>query len=141
MKKLILAALIFTHSLACMADIAVVTHKGSSIESLDKKSLIDIYMGRAKTFHNGIFARPVDQRQASPMRQEFYEEITGKRLAQVNAYWARLKFTGRHQPPIDSFETDAEILQYVEDTPGAIAYIDASNAVDNINVVYIIKTE
>lgn len=141
MKKILGIIVLTSLPMLCMADIVVVTHPDNSIDKLDKKSLIDIYMGRAKTFGNSVLAHPIDQNQESAMRAVFYQEITGKRLAQVNAYWARLKFTGRHQPPLDDFESDDQILSYVEITPGAIAYIDSANLNDKVKVVHTIKVK
>ena len=61
--------------------------------------------------------------------------MVGKSLSQVNAYWARLLFTGRASPP-RSLPSPAAILQSVRENKDAIAYIDSRDLDQSVKVVF-----
>ena len=78
-------------------------------------------MGRTRVLPNGNFALPLD---FQDLREPFYTQLTDRPLAQINAYWARLMFTGQASPPMQ-LPDEAAVLKTVEDNKGAIAYVDS----------------
>jgi hypothetical protein len=76
-------------------------------------------------FPNGELAVPIDLRDGSPERDQFYAKITGKTPAQVKAYWSKIIFTGRGQPP-KAVPTDLDVKKFVAANDTAIGYIDAA---------------
>lgn len=89
-------------------------------------------MGRTRIFPNGKFALCIDQ--SSPLRAEFYQKLTGRPVEQVNAYWARIMFTGQASPPQQLPDDDA-VLQTVRDNEGAIGYIDKTRLDNTVRVL------
>ena len=104
------------------ADIHVIVNKNAPFDTLTQKQCIDIFMGKSRKFEDGQKIEAIDQNKESPIRADFYTKLTGKSLTFVNAYWARLFYTGRVQPPKDSFANSEEIIQEVAKNMGAIAY-------------------
>lgn len=123
-----------------IADIAVIVNANSGITALTHHQIIDIYMGRNPARMDGQTLQPHDQAIDSSIRADFYYSITGKPVSAINAYWARLLFTGRASPPklvIDN----TEMLDIVEKNPGAIGYLDTSYLNEQVTVVYRISIE
>ena len=56
------------------------------------------------------------------MRAEFYESLTGKNIADIDAYWARLRYSGRATPP-QALEDSKDIIEKVSKINAAIAYL------------------
>ena len=54
--------------------------------------------------------------------------------AQLKAQWARQIFTGGAKPPKE-MASDDEILKFVANTPGAIAYMDSSKVNKTVKVI------
>ena len=54
----------------------------------------------------------------------------------VKKYWYSLVFQGRHDPPY-FFDSDKELLEFVESTPGAITIIQSTNEVDDKLIIRI----
>ncbi|WP_233269020.1 hypothetical protein [Paraglaciecola sp. L1A13] len=119
----------------CAQAMVVVVSKQNPIDSLSKTQIIDIYMGRYNTFPDGVLAKPLDRVAGSPEKQRFYQELVSKSEAKINAYWARLLFSGRASPP-SSFDTDDEMLNELKTTPQAIGYLLESEVDDSLKVVY-----
>ena len=56
--------------------------------------------------------------------------IYGTRPSSVQKFWLSLVFQGRATPP-NFFDTDQELIQFVQRTPGAIGVVLASTALPN----------
>jgi hypothetical protein len=85
-------------------------------------------------FPNGLLAVPIDLRDGSPERDQFYAKIAGKTPAQVKAYWSKIIFTGRGQPP-KAVRTDLEVKKFIVANVDAIGYIDAALLDDSVRAL------
>ncbi len=117
------------------ADIVVVVHPQSELKNLTKQQVIDIYMGRLQISADGGKIVPYDQPQDSEIRAAFYQNLTEKPVASVNAYWARLLFTGRASPPRQPSDS-MSIVDIVAESLYAIGYIDEKDLDDRVSVVF-----
>ena len=117
------------------ADVVAVVSAKSPIAALDKSQVADIFLGKASRFPNGIQAAPIDQAEGSAVRDEFYVKVVGKTAAQIKAYWSKIIFTGRGQPP-PSVSNSIEMKKRISDNPAAIGYIDRSLVDNSVRVVF-----
>jgi len=117
------------------ADVVAVVSAKSPIAALDKSQVADIFLGKASRFPNGLQAVPIDQAEGSAVRDEFYGKVVGKTAAQIKAYWSKIIFTGRGQPPT-SVSNSIEMRKRISDNPAAIGYIDRSMVDDSVRVVF-----
>jgi ABC-type phosphate transport system substrate-binding protein len=117
------------------ADVVAVVSAKSPITALSMSQVADIFFGKATRFPNGVQAFPVDQAEGSAVRDEFYTKVVGKTAAQIKAYWSKIIFTGRGQPP-PSVSSDIEMKKRISDNPAAIGYIDRSSVDDSVRVVF-----
>src|ERR1700689_5481284 len=117
------------------ADVVAVVSARSPIIALDKSQVADIFLGKASRFPNGIQAAPIAQAEGSAVRDEFYGKVIGKTAAQIKAYWSKIIFTGRGQPP-PSVSNSIEMKKRISDNPAAIGYIDRSLVDDSVRVVF-----
>lgn len=115
--------------------IVVVTNFNNDVQVLDKKGLIDLFMGKYSAFPNGKEATPIDVELDSELKSQFYKSLVGLPLARVNAYWSRLKFSGRVKPPAVE-QTLEDIKQRLEEDESALAYVYESTVTSNMKVVY-----
>ncbi|GHG04810.1 hypothetical protein [Thalassotalea marina] len=116
-------------------DMVVVMSKGTPIQTLSKSEVIDIFMGKYTAFPNGELAIAVELSGEPEIRQLFYKKLINRSLASVNAYWARLKFSGRKRSVVDQ-DSVGEVIAYLEKNPLAIGYIPISSLNDSLKVVY-----
>lgn len=117
------------------AEIVVVVNSASGLTELTQQQVIDIYMGRIQTVANGGKVVPYDQPLDSEIRAAFYQQLTGKSVASVNAYWARLLFTGRASPP-KQVSDNMSIMDILAKNLNAIGYIDEKDLDDRVSVVF-----
>jgi ABC-type phosphate transport system substrate-binding protein len=117
-----------------VADIVVVVSPKSPITALSKSQMTDIFLGRATRFPNGLLAVPIDQVEGSAAREEFYTRFVGKSAAQMKAYWSKIIFTGRGQPPTEVSDS-AAVKKRILENQAAIGYIDKNMADASVRVL------
>lgn len=143
MKKIILmtSLILFLAPVAGWSkQLFVVVNKTNSITHLTRKEVTDIYMGRIQYFSNGNAALKIDAPGSSQERQRFYENLVGMTLPEVNAYWARLMFSGRATPPMQ-VANDRDIVQLVKNNPNAIGYITEGDKNKDVKIVFSIQVD
>jgi ABC-type phosphate transport system substrate-binding protein len=119
---------------SAQAEVVVVVSADSTVDSLSRAELTDIYLGRLNRFPDGSTAVPIDQSERSSAHDEFYSKYLGRTPAQIKAHWSRLIFTGRGQPPRSVRNGDA-VLDAIADNPNAIGYVDSQLVDDRLRVV------
>ncbi len=119
---------------AYVASIAVVVHKDNTIDSLTRKQVADIYMGRGTELRKHPDLLVLDYQGDSKLRERFYWALTGKSLAQINAYWARLSFSGQANAP-HRLVDQAAVLQSIKRNADTLGFVDAANINDDVEVV------
>jgi ABC-type phosphate transport system substrate-binding protein len=120
------------------ADLVVVANPKSGIERLTQDEVINIYLGRYRRLASGIVAEPVDLAGDSELRARFYRRLVGKTLAEINAYWARLIFSGRTRPP-QVFPSPEAALRHVAANPDALAYVDKTQVQGDKRVLIVFE--
>ncbi|MEW6514267.1 MAG: hypothetical protein AB1443_09710 [Pseudomonadota bacterium] len=132
---LITASLLGPSLNVARAEVVVVVDAASGIERLTQDQVINIYLGRHRKLPTGIAALPVDLPPLDKLRAEFYRKLVDKDLSEINAYWARLYFSGKTTPPMQANST-AEVLRHVTGKAGGIAYLDKSQIDPRMRIVY-----
>jgi ABC-type phosphate transport system substrate-binding protein len=107
------------------ADLVVIVSAKSPVTTLRADQVAAIFLGQTPRFPDGGEAVPIDQRLGSPLRDTFYTRVTGKSPALLKAYWSKMVFTGRGQPPGEVVDS-AAVRRQVADNPDLIGYIDRS---------------
>lgn len=137
-KSILTMLLVFCFATEALAGIYFFTHPDNKTSQLDKQTIKKIYLGKSRNFPNGEPATPVDLPENTDTFRTVLTEIIGKSERKWKAYWSVKIFTGRGTPP-KKMATDAEMLQYVKNSPNAIGYIKSQQAPSGVNVVFTIS--
>jgi len=130
----LLFILALTTSPLTWADLLLIVNSKNSTAALERKQVIDIFMGRTTAFPNQLPVHPLDVVNSRNLRAVFYKNLTGKNEAQVDAYWATLIFAGRMLPP-EKLPDEAAVINAVNNNPTAIGYITRQTLPEGIKVV------
>jgi ABC-type phosphate transport system substrate-binding protein len=131
-KVLFAVSLLFVANFA-LAEIVVVVNPANS-NSLDKKKVQRIFLGKDKKFADGAETIAVNQVAENQLRQDFDSVVLGRSSSQVSAYWSKLVFTGKGIPPKE-VASDAEVIDLVAKNPSVIGYINKASVTDAVKVV------
>jgi hypothetical protein len=114
--------------------LVVIVNPGSGVAKLERGDAVNIFMGRYRKLPSGIVAFPIDIGDRSPEREQFYRQLVGKELAEVDSYWARLVFSGQTSPPLQVPDAKTAV-ELVAGNRAAIAYVDRSVVDDRVKIV------
>lgn len=114
------------------AGVAVIVHPSNG-DSIDKKAIENIYLGKTKSFPGGSQAVPVNL-EGGPVREAFDSNVLGKSSSQLKSYWSQKVFTGKGTPPKEVTTPD-EVIGLVSSNPNIIGYIDSSQVNGSVKVV------
>lgn len=135
LSTLSLLAVLLGATSPALAELVVIVNAGNNVERLSREEVINIFMGRYRKLPDGTSVQALDNKGATSDRQDFYKKLLNKSLAEINAYWARLIFSGRTSPPI-GLDSSGQILERVARDQGAIGYVERNALNHQVKVVY-----
>ncbi|WP_159738018.1 hypothetical protein [Vibrio atypicus] len=119
----ILCLLILLVSSSVYADLYIVVNEKSAIEEFEIDDIADVYLGRKKTLGSTYINQVLDR--TGEDRRRFFRTVTNMRESQVNAYWAKLKFSGSMRAP-EEVDSNQLLLEKIIENPMAIGYMTES---------------
>ena len=119
-------------------ELVVIVSARSPVTSLRADQVADIFLGQIGSFPSGAEVVALDQRIGSPERDEFYAKVASKSPPLVKAYWTKMIFTGRGQPPRE-VAGSAAIRKMVAENPSLIGYIDKSALDASVKTVLLVR--
>jgi ABC-type phosphate transport system substrate-binding protein len=122
LAALLLAGLQWTAT-ARAAELVVIVSAKSPVTALRPEQVADIFLAQSGRFPDGEPAVALDLPVGSPLRNEFYSAVAAKSPAMMKAYWTKMVFTGRGQPPRE-LASSAAVRRMVAENPAMIGYID-----------------
>jgi ABC-type phosphate transport system substrate-binding protein len=138
LTKTLIATAISLSAMATQAEVAVIVNNSVSVAELGADAVADIFLSKTSALPDGTKMVPLDLEDGQKARDEFYSKVVKKDAAQLNAYWSRLIFTGKGEPP-KKVADDAEVLALISANPNMIGYIDA--AAVNASVKVLLKVQ
>ena len=128
---IVAAALVATllqpvHSVAG-AGFVVVVNQANPLDRLGRADISRLFLRRSPTWPNGVPAAPCDLSTTSSARKAFSQQVHGKPVWVIVAFWQQEIASGRSQPP-QACPSEPAALQAVRDNPSAVAYVTEGTA-------------
>jgi len=127
----LLVAMMITGS--AIAEVYLVGHANAPDKSLETETVERIFLGKKSRWSDGSKIVPV-MLKAGVVHAAFIKKILDRDVSQFSTYWKQAVFTGRGLPP-KSFETEAELIDFVSSTPGAVGYVSRKPRTDSLRVI------
>ncbi|QUM76437.1 hypothetical protein HWV00_09480 [Moritella sp. 24] len=113
----------------------------NSFPELSKSKVRMIYKGKVKRI-NKKNINLVDLTDDTNDKADFYQDLLGKSLSQMNGYRASLAFSGKGNLPVTISDNDiASILDWLEENPNGIAYATIKSLPEDVNVLFVLTPE
>jgi TonB family protein len=130
-------AILSFHALA--ADVKVVANPSVKADSISAEELTSIFLGETNTLKDGSHVEPVFEREGA-VHETFIKDFLRQTDASLHSHYGELVFTGKASMP-KSFNSDAEVVDYVAKTRGAIGYVSFSASTDGVKVLAVMGEE
>lgn len=122
------------------ADVVVIAHPDSPVPALTPEQVSDLYLGRLRSLPNGEPVTVIEHKHDSNVRERFFRQLNRMSLKQLNAYWARLQFSGQVLPPT-SLSDGKEVLKAVRSNRLVIGYVDAAEVDGSVRILLRLKED
>tara|TARA_B100002003_G_scaffold119110_1_gene109790 strand:+ start:3853 stop:4278 length:426 start_codon:yes stop_codon:yes gene_type:complete len=136
MKRLLLFICLLVNSLVVSAKsnehVIVVTHRDSSINSISKSQLRNLFMGNLALPD----ITPIALSPGEMGRSIFNIRVIGLTESRIQAYWAQMRFSGRQQRP-ETASSINELILMIASSTNTIGYLPEGTPLpDDIKVIY-----
>lgn len=133
--KIVFLLFIFISTTLSALEFSIIVNPNSNLDTITLNELKSIFLAKSKTLPNGKRAKPVEMAEGN-YKTEFYNLVAHKSEVELRSYWATLIFTGTGRPP-KQMHSYKQLIEYVSNTPGAIAYIADDKTDDSVKVVHV----
>lgn len=116
---------------ACAGGVLVIGHP--AMPRVDGGTLQNIFLGKVIEV-GGVAVTVVNARGGSALRGRFLRTYLERDDEKYTAYWTVRRYLGKGAPPAE-LAGGAEVIRFVERTPGAIGYIDEADLRPGLNVL------
>jgi ABC-type phosphate transport system substrate-binding protein len=103
----------------------VIVNAKNDATKLDRKLVADIFLKKQTHWSDDSTIKPVDQLRTSAVRARFSQEVLGRSISSVRAYWNQVVFSGQGVPPPE-LDSDASVVKYVAANQTAIGYVSTA---------------
>lgn len=111
----------------------IVVIGNSNVPRMDEATIQKVYTGKFITV-SGIDLKPVGAKPGTATRDHFLQEFIHQDEEKYTAYWTVRRHIGKGEPPTE-LASAAEIISYVQSTPGAVGYISEMDLKPGMNVI------
>jgi len=123
---------------AAGAEMVVIVSARSPVVALTSEQVADIFLARTARLPSGEEVQALDLPVGHALRDEFYARVAGKSPTLMKAYWTRMVFTGRGQPPRELSSMSA-IRKLVAENPSMIAYLERGALDASVKAVLVLR--
>lgn len=116
-----------------LAQIVIVSGAKSPLAELTLTQAEQFYLGRAHSLPDGVAVTLADL-PPGPLRDQFYQRLTGKNPSQIRAHWSRMVFTGRALPPQEAADIE-QLRAWLNAKPNMIGYLPSAEADSRVRVL------
>ena len=115
----------------------VVTHRDSSINTISKSQLRNLFMGNLALPD----VTPIALSPGEMARSIFNIRVIGLTESRIQAYWAQMRFSGRQQRP-ETADSINELILMIESSTNTIGYLPEGTPLpEDIKVIYRSSTQ
>jgi len=130
----VVGLLIFAPAMALAADIKVIANSSVTGRTISLHELKSVFLEERNSL-DGVHVEPVFERRG-PAHEAFLREYLGRGDDELQRYYQILVFSGRGSMP-KAVGSDAEVVAYVAKTRGAIGYVSAGIATQDVKILTI----
>lgn len=139
----IIATIILFNIFLFSSNLAVIINVNNKLENIDVSELKNLYLKKI-VYINNIKLIPIDNKS---IRDRFNRLVIKRDSRRINAYWAKLIFSGGYQPPVSLIDDkeiistidDKETIKLISSSKNAIGYILESSLNKRVKLLKVIS--
>jgi TonB family protein len=136
--SLLAVVVIFAPFRVLAADVKVIANRSLKVDIISANEVRSIFLEESNSLRDGTHVEAVFEKDG-PVHEAFlHEYLAAGTDDDLQSYYRALVFSGRGSMP-RQLGSDAEVVAYVARTKGAIGYVSAGTAVENVKTLTIVR--
>jgi TonB family protein len=136
--SLITVVVIFAPSRVIAADVKVIANGSLKADIISADEVKSVFLEKSNSLRDGTHVEPVFEKDG-PVHEAFlHKYLAAGTDNDLQSYYRALVFSGRGSMP-KQLGSDAEVVAYVARTKGAIGYVSADTAVEDVKTLTIVR--
>ena len=136
MKRMImivslLFAILITPAQSEQPDVVLIGNP--DVPKMDAETIARVYTGKMISV-SGVSVKPVNTKSGIATRNRFMQIFLNQDDEKYIAYWTVRRYIGKGTPPKE-LDSSADVIRFVQSTPGGVGYIDTTELKPDMNVV------
>jgi ABC-type phosphate transport system substrate-binding protein len=111
----------------------IVVIGNSNVPKMDMVTIQKIYTGKFISVA-GINITPIGAKPGTAARNRFLQDFLNQDEEKYTAYWTVRRYIGKGAPPAELSNAE-DVIRYVQNTPGAVGYIDEAELKQGLNII------
>jgi ABC-type phosphate transport system substrate-binding protein len=103
----------------------IIVNVANPASELKKDEVAKIFLKTITKWGSGVVTAPCGNGGSKSVTDAFAKAVLGKSASALESYWQQQIFAGKDVPPPEK-KTDADVIAFVQATPGAIGYVASS---------------
>jgi len=133
MRRILLLTLLLTGiAAAAQAQVVIIAHPSVPASSIDAQTVVQIMMLTRTKWSDDEPIRVFTLKKGTATAEKFYA-LFGLNPLALNKQWLRVQLTGEGRAP--AVVTEAEMVNRVASTPGAIGFVDVSHVTGEVKIL------
>jgi hypothetical protein len=116
------------------ADIYIITHISTPIETISKEELATIYLLKKTYWDDSLPITPINLSANTTLHQQFTQQVFKRSPRRMETYWNNMSYKGIKPPVTESSENSVHL--FVKRVPGAIAYTTKKPSDKNVKILF-----
>ena len=102
----------------------VIVNAANPASELRRDEVAKVFLKTVVKWGTGVAAAPCNNGASKSVTEAFAKAVLGKSASALESYWQQQIFAGKDIPPPEK-KSDADVIAFVQATPGAIGYVAA----------------
>ncbi|MCB0305645.1 MAG: hypothetical protein KDI38_17920 [Calditrichaeota bacterium] len=102
-----------------------IVNESVPVESISKKDLEKIYLGKMKAWEGKLKISPCLMDEKTELGERFFDDVLDMSYRKFSGIWRKIVFSGSSPAPAE-FKTSEEVIEYVSQHDGGMGFIPES---------------
>ncbi len=116
----------------------VIVNPANPLTAIERTFLQDAFLKKTTRWPSDTVIHPVDLLPTSEVRARFSQQVLGRSIGAVRAYWQQRIFSGSDIPPPE-VDSDEKAVSFVLRNEGAIGYVSGTANLNGAKAVTVVK--
>ena len=139
-KAIMICSILLFLSNVTFGQTVIIVNSANDVSNITQSTAADYFLGKSTQWPSAGKVAPIEQNKTSEAGKAFLSKIIKMGDGDYKNYWVEKMLSGEAEPS-KSFNSDADVINFVKQNKGAIGYVNEASVTDGVKVISIDGTK